>query len=152
MPRSLLIVAVVFALALSMSALTAAQSSTPAAGPGGKACAVMSGSPVAAPGASPTPPVSSAATSPKASPATAGCTVQIKNFAFNPASIEISVGTTVMWTNDDSTAHTVTGDNGEFDSGNVAPGKSFSHTFDKAGTYDYHCSIHASMKGMIVVK
>lgn len=76
--------------------------------------------------------------------------VSIKNFAFNPASVTIKAGDTVEWTNDDSTTHTVTGT--DFDSGDLAPGSTFSHQFTSAGTFDYHCSIHTFMTGSVVVQ
>jgi hypothetical protein len=63
----------------------------------------------------------------------------------------VSVGTTVTWTNSGASPHTVTADNGEFDSGRLAPGASFSQTFDAAGTVTYHCEIHPQMAGTIVV-
>ncbi len=85
-----------------------------------------------------------------ATPGAAG-TVSIKDFAFDPPSIDIPAGTTVTWTNQDSTAHTVDGDQGEFESGNLDPGQSYSETFDTPGTYIYHCDIHPSMKGTVVV-
>jgi plastocyanin len=47
--------------------------------------------------------------------------------------------------------HTVTADDGSFDSGNLSPDKTFSHTFDQAGTFKYHCSLHASMIVTVVV-
>lgn len=81
----------------------------------------------------------------------AGNTVDIANFAFSPATLTVKVGTTVTWTNQDSAAHTVTSDTGLFDSGNMPQGKSFSYTFTTAGTYAYHCTYHAMMKGSIVV-
>jgi plastocyanin len=77
-------------------------------------------------------------------------TVIIKNLAFNPASMTIAAGSEVTFTNNDSTTHTVTFDS--FQSGNVAPGGSFKHTFDSAGTFGYHCSIHPSMQGTITVQ
>jgi len=82
----------------------------------------------------------------------AASAVTIKNFAFSPATLDVSVGTTVTWTNNDSATHTVTADDGSFDSGNLATGKSFTFTFKKAGTFTYHCSIHPNMKATIVVK
>jgi plastocyanin len=97
------------------------------------------------------------ATAPAASPAggnTAGttqATVGIKDLAFTPASLEVQVGTTVIWTNQDATAHTVDGDQGEFELGRLDPGTSYRETFDKPGTYTYHCDIHPSMKATIVV-
>lgn len=83
---------------------------------------------------------------------TSGKTVEvtIQNFAFNPNSVTISSGDTVKWTNMDSTAHTVTGT--DFSSGNLNKGDSYENTFTKAGTYDYHCSIHPSMTGTVIVK
>lgn len=82
----------------------------------------------------------------------AGATaVSIANFAFDPASVTAKVGDTVTWTNNDSTTHTITGDGG-LNSGDVTPGSTFSKTFDKAGTYKYHCSIHPTMTGEIVVQ
>ena len=77
--------------------------------------------------------------------------VSIANFAFQPDSLQIAVGTTVTWTNADSTAHTVTSDTGAFDAGPLAPGASFTQTFDTPGTYTYHCQIHPFMTGTIVV-
>ena len=87
-----------------------------------------------------------------ASSNSSGNTVSIANFAFSPATLPIPAGTTVTWTNNDSTTHTVTSDNGVFDSGNLAPNAIFSYTFSNAGTFAYHCSIHTSMTGKIVVK
>ena len=82
----------------------------------------------------------------------AGAQVVLKGFAFDPASITIKAGESVTWTNQDSPTHTITADNGEFDSGNIASGAKYSFTFAKAGTYPYHCSIHPSMKGTVVVQ
>ena len=80
-----------------------------------------------------------------------GTSVTIKDFAFSPASLEVAVGASVTWTNEDSAPHTVTGDDG-IDSGNLAQGKSYSHAFKTAGTYAYRCSIHPSMTGTVTVK
>lgn len=76
--------------------------------------------------------------------------MSIKSFAFEPASLKVAVGATVTWTNDDAVDHTITGPG--FDSGQVVPHATFSRTFDKAGTYDYSCGIHPSMKGQVVVE
>ena len=97
-------------------------------------------------------PVASPVASPMASPAASSSAVQIKNFAFAPASLTVSVGATVTWTNNDSVTHTVTANDKSFDSGNLDPGKTFSFTFKKAGTYAYHCAIHTNMTATIVVK
>lgn len=78
--------------------------------------------------------------------------VTIQNFAFSPASLTVSPGTTVTWTNKDSTAHTVTIDSGSGpNSGQIQPGQSYSFTFQQSGTYAYHCSIHPQMKATVVV-
>ena len=75
----------------------------------------------------------------------------IKGFAFNPASIAIKVGAKVTWTNQDSTGHTVTFDQGSDTSDTLANGKTYSEDFPTAGTFTYHCRIHPSMKGTVVV-
>jgi plastocyanin len=77
--------------------------------------------------------------------------VRIADFAFAPDSSDVKVGDSVKWTNSDGTTHTVTADDGAFDSGNLAGGKSFSFTFDQAGTFAYHCKIHQRMTGTVVV-
>jgi len=77
--------------------------------------------------------------------------VQIANFAFAPASLTVKVGTTVTWTNGDGASHTVTADDGSFDSGSVGGGATFKQTFAKAGTFAYHCAIHRSMTASITV-
>ena len=71
--------------------------------------------------------------------------------SFSPTSLTVTAGTTVTWKNNDNTTHTATADDGSFDSGNIAPGASFSHTFSAAGTIAYHCSIHTTMKAKVVV-
>ena len=80
-------------------------------------------------------------------------TVEIKGFAFNPATITVTKGTTVKWTNNDNAPHTVTTTSApvDFDSGTKNKGDTFTQTFDTAGTYGYYCSIHPSMKGKIIV-
>lgn len=80
--------------------------------------------------------------------------VTIQNFAFNPTPLNVSVGTTVTWTNSDGVAHTTTSDAGSsasWDSGALSNGGKFSFTFTQAGTYTYHCAIHTYMHGTIVV-
>lgn len=78
--------------------------------------------------------------------------VTIENFAFSPQTLHIAPGTTVIWTNKDSVAHTVTSDaNAWTDSGSIATSATFSHTFTAAGTFTYHCAIHPSMTATIVV-
>lgn len=71
--------------------------------------------------------------------------------SFSPNPVEVKVGETVTWINDDSGRHTVTSKDGVFDSGMMGKGQSFSFTFDKAGEYSYHCEPHPSMVGTVVV-
>ena len=96
---------------------------------------------------------SNASQTPSTSGPSTSSSVAIQDFAFSPASITVKKGTTVTWTNKDSTTHTVTSTSGpsSFDSGDLATGKSFSHTFDTAGTYNYKCSIHPNMTGTVTV-
>lgn len=105
------------------------------------------GTPIAA-----TPSAGNAAGNASGNAAAAGTSVEIKNFAFNPASVSVAVGATVTWTNNDSIAHTVTADDGSFDSGPIDPGKTFTFTFTKAGTFSYHCSIHPNMTAQVTVQ
>jgi plastocyanin len=94
----------------------------------------------------------SAAQSAAASAATGGSdSVDIKNFAFNPSTLTAKVGAKVTWKNSDSTAHTVTFDDGSADSNDIANNATFEHTFAAAGTFAYHCKIHTNMKGTITV-
>jgi plastocyanin len=78
--------------------------------------------------------------------------VAINNMRYNPASITISSGDIVVWTNQMGFAHTVTPDNGEFQgSGRIPAQGKFSHTFSAAGSVAYHCEIHPAMKGTVIV-
>lgn len=80
-----------------------------------------------------------------------GSIVSIKNLKFNPSTVNIRVNETVTWRNDDSVLHDITIDNGLFDH-DLEPGEAFSYVFNESGTYDYHCDIHTSMKGRVVVQ
>ena len=82
-------------------------------------------------------------------------TIDIRNMMFTPSQITVAKGGTVTWTNNDSTTHTVVDDLqnvGGPNSGDIAPGTTYKFTFTKTGSYQYHCSIHPSMRGTIVVK
>ena len=70
--------------------------------------------------------------------------------AFAPGNFTMKVGATVTWFNADASVHTVTS-TGAFDSGNLASGAPYSHTFTQAGTYQYYCVLHPNMKGTIIV-
>jgi plastocyanin len=88
---------------------------------------------------------------PKTTNPTPDANVSIKNFAFSPASVTIKAGGTVGWTNGDADPHTVTDNNGGFDSGTINANAKFSHTFATAGTYTYHCTVHSMMATATVV-
>lgn len=80
--------------------------------------------------------------------------VTIQNFAFSPPMLTVAPGTKVVWTNKDSTPHTVTSDTSAWtDSGasGIAQGQTFSFTFAKAGTYKYHCAFHPTMVATVIV-
>jgi len=92
-----------------------------------------------------------------AAPAAAAVTgpvfsTMIKGMSFTQPQIEIAVGTTVTWKNEDQLAHTVTATDKGFDSGMIEPGSGWSHTFNQAGTFTYSCTPHPFMKGTVVVK
>jgi plastocyanin len=84
--------------------------------------------------------------------------IDIEGDAFAKPVITVSVGTTVRWTNLDYTYHTVTSDTGLFDSSSLSPAEgelinaSFSYTFTEPGTFNYHCSIHPDMTGVVIVE
>jgi plastocyanin len=78
---------------------------------------------------------------------------------YNPSPLTVKPGTSVTWTNNDSTIHTVTSglpEQGEvgtlFDSSIMSPGKTFTHIFDKTGIFDYSCTLHPFMHGQIISK
>jgi plastocyanin len=77
--------------------------------------------------------------------------VRVVDFAFEPATVTVTVGSTVTWTNAGSRPHTVTADDGSFDSGRLDPGEQFSQVFDQPGTFTYFCGFHPDMQGSIVV-
>lgn len=79
-------------------------------------------------------------------------TVSISGFAFSPSTINLKAGDEVIWLNNDSSGHTVTSDTGnELGSVILGKGDDYRHVFNRAGTYDYHCSLHSRMSGKIVV-
>jgi plastocyanin len=82
-----------------------------------------------------------------------GTQVVMQGIKFDPASVTVSAGDTVTWTNEDSVGHDVTGDGFKSgDPGGLQNGDTFEHTFDKAGTFDYVCTVHPGMEGSVKVK
>jgi plastocyanin len=80
--------------------------------------------------------------------------VTIDNFAFTPDTVTVAVGGKVVWTNNDDIPHTVTDavDPKTIKSPPLDTGDTYSRTFDKPGTYEYFCSLHPHMHGIVVVK
>ena len=89
--------------------------------------------------------------------AQAAAAVIAQETTFSPPTLTVPAGTTVTWTNTDQAAHTVTADDGSFDTGFVAAGQTVSLTFATPGTYPYYCIPHgapggAGMAGVVVVQ
>jgi plastocyanin len=78
-------------------------------------------------------------------------TVKIHNFKFTPAVLKIGVGETVKFINEDEEPHTVTAQDGAFDSKAIDTDESWTHTFTQNGTFAYICAIHPFMKGTVIV-
>lgn len=89
---------------------------------------------------------------PAAAAAAGRVTSTISGFAFGPSRIEVSAGTTIEWRNADPVAHTVTASDGSFDSGLIDPGATWRRTFDRPGTYGFHCTPHPFMTGVVIVR
>jgi plastocyanin len=102
--------------------------------------------------ASSPPKPSGASSQPASGVSASGRAVKISGFKFAPATLTVKRGARVTVTNDDSTAHTATADDGNsFDTGSLDPGASQAISVAKPGSYAYHCSIHPFMKGTLVV-
>jgi|GEM_PF-3007722 len=78
-------------------------------------------------------------------------TVEITSSAFKPGNAILDAGSAVTWINNDTSNHTVIGDDGRFKSGELAPGESFSLAFSSPGAYHYRCGTHPSMRGTVSV-
>jgi plastocyanin len=77
--------------------------------------------------------------------------VVMQNISFSPRDITITQGTTVTWTNNDTITHNVIGSNGGPSSGSIAPGGTYSYTFNTVGTFPYACTFHPVMTGTVTV-
>ncbi|HLE06242.1 MAG TPA: plastocyanin/azurin family copper-binding protein [Candidatus Nanoarchaeia archaeon] len=77
--------------------------------------------------------------------------VVIQGFSFVPETLDVSVGDSVVWLNNNSAVHTIVADDGSFSSGVLNNGGFYSFTFTVPGIYEYHCSVHPSMRGVIIV-
>jgi plastocyanin len=99
-----------------------------------------------------TPSPATSPTTPSEQTSGTSAKVTISGFAFNPAQLEITVGTTVTWDNNDQATHTVTARDNSFNSGDMPFGTSFSNTFEQSGVFEYYCQYHSYMVGKITVK
>jgi len=149
--RLVLIIALLALLAGALAASACGGGSKTKATPAATSPAVTPKATAQATKTAATPKATTQATQAAATPGAQGASVDAKNFAFEPKTVTIKVGQTVTWTNQDSVTHTVTGDGG-ISSGDLSKGKSYSKTFDTAGTFNYHCSIHPSMTGQVIVE
>jgi amicyanin len=79
--------------------------------------------------------------------------VEIKNFGFSPPELRIKKGDTVVWVNRDSAGHTVTSDSSnELGSPQISQNQEYRHTFTQSGTFNYHCTLHPSMKAKVMAE
>ena len=104
----------------------------------------------------PSVPAATRTTQAPASEAIASKSVSIKGFAFEPEALTVPAGTTVRWTNDEDSLHTVTSGapaapSGLFDSGEIDTGVEFAFTFEDEGTYPFFCARHDFMTGVVTV-
>ena len=77
---------------------------------------------------------------------------EMRTMTFEPKRIEVPAGSTVTWTNNDQLVHTITADDGSWDSGPIEPGETWTHTFTQPGEYAFHCTPHPFMKAVVVVR
>jgi plastocyanin len=84
-------------------------------------------------------------------PVTGVTHMTMQNFLYQHANMQVRVGTTLTWTNQDSAPHSVTFKNGMKDSGLLSQGQSFSYTFSTPGTYQYYCTVHPYMVATVTV-
>ena len=84
--------------------------------------------------------------------ATATVSATVEDFSFQPGRLVVKPGTTVVWTNQGQVVHTVTAEDGSFESGEIQPGARGSVTFSRPGTYPYHCTPHPFMEGVVEVR
>src|SRR5262249_45172991 len=108
----------------------------------------------------PTPTQGVASAAPAQSAAAAGAAasatavpnqVRIADFSFTPPTLNVTAGARVTWVNGGPSNHTLTANDGSFDSGTIQRNANFGFTFATAGTFAYHCSIHPTMAGTVTV-
>jgi beta-lactam-binding protein with PASTA domain len=121
---------------------------------GATTTAPATSSTTAPPATTTTAPPTTTTTAPPTTTTTAPVSTQvtIADFSFTPDTLTVNAGDTVTWVNNGPSDHTVVADDGTFQSPNLSTGQTYSNTFSTAGTFSYHCGIHASMTGTIVVQ
>jgi plastocyanin len=102
--------------------------------------------PAAAPGAEAAP------TNAAANGAASAVEVRLESVAFSPSELRVKAGTRVRWVNADPVRHSITAFDGSFDSGLIDPGMIYERTFDRTGTFAYHCTPHPFMRGTVIVE
>lgn len=81
--------------------------------------------------------------------------ISIQNSTFSPENLTLKIGDTVIWTNQEKTPHTLTSSAGglaEISSKMLDQDQKYNHTFQRAGTFHYHCTLHRDETGIIIVK
>lgn len=78
--------------------------------------------------------------------------VAMRGSAFTPGNLQVPVGATVTWTNYDDVPHTATAKDGSWDTGILNKGDTKTITFDKAGEYEYYCTVHPNMVARLTVR
>lgn len=78
--------------------------------------------------------------------------IHVANLAFGEPALHVRAGTRVRWVNDDQVQHTVTAEDGSFDSGLIEPGRSYERVFERPGEYGYHCAPHPFMRARVIVE
>jgi plastocyanin len=82
----------------------------------------------------------------------AGVVTEIRNFNFIDRTIEVAVGATIEWHNDDNVVHTVNADDGSWRSGAIRANRSWRATFNRPGRYSFYCGPHPYMRGVVIVR
>jgi plastocyanin len=85
-----------------------------------------------------------------ATPATLG--IDISRFAFEPKEVTVAPGTRIIWTNHDESPHTVTGQHNTFSSKGLDTDDTYEYTFNRTGDFDYYCTVHPFMNGVVHVR
>ena len=140
-------------LAVSLAACGGGTASNPPAASSAAASAPAASSPAASAPAASSPVASSSGTAAVCAEAQGpgDVSANAKGFAFDPATVQVKVGQKVTWTNGDSAPHTVTLDGGQCTTAQFQGGASATLVFNVAGSYPFHCQVHPTMKGTIVV-